>query len=154
MSRILEDPSACTMIFKPLAASIPGLALKAIGRYPHTELLSFSSMDVDVTGEVGDLWAAMSGMTIFLFPMDIGAGLQNKILEAMYLAKPVITTTVCSSSLGPLDGRALSAGGFRCSVARGDPEINWQPGSCLADRALGTRICSENLRSGCDSARL
>ena len=90
-------------IFQPMRAIYGDLALKIIGRSPVPEIRALASPDVEVTGDVEDLWAAMAGVSLFVFPMATGAGLQNKVLEAMYLAKPVILTPICADSVQAAD---------------------------------------------------
>ena len=49
---------------------------------------------VIVTGGVDDVWPYINGIDVFLFPLLQGAGLKNKILEAMYAGRPVVTTEI------------------------------------------------------------
>ena len=44
---------------------------------------------------------------IFIAPMRIGTGLQNKLLEAMALGIPCITTTLANNALGAVNGESI-----------------------------------------------
>jgi glycosyltransferase involved in cell wall biosynthesis len=52
-----------------------------------------------VTGYVEDIRSAYSGGKIFVAPMFIGTGLQNKLLEAMAQGIPCITTSLANNAL-------------------------------------------------------
>jgi len=71
---------------------------RIIGRSPAIEVSRMRSDDFIVTGTVESIWEHMVDVDIFVFPMESGAGLQNKILEALYVGKPVITTSICLKS--------------------------------------------------------
>ena len=71
---------------------------RIIGRSPAIEVLRMRCDDFIVTGTVDSIWEYMADVDIFVFPMESGAGLQNKILEALYIGKPVITTSICLKS--------------------------------------------------------
>ena len=73
----------------------PEAKLKIVGRYPKPELINLAQKqkDVEVTGEVEDIRKAVKGAQVFLCPMRIGAGMKNKILEALAMGIPVVTTS-------------------------------------------------------------
>lgn len=92
-------------IFIPLKKEFQNLKLRIIGRVPTSEILALKSEDVIVTGSVDCIWPHIYDTDIFVFPMTIGAGLQNKLLEAMHAAKPVVASTICIGGL-EIDGAA------------------------------------------------
>ncbi len=65
-----------------LAGANPGPALRAYTRNPQ----------VTVTGFVPDLRTYLAHATVAVAPMRYGVGVQNKVLEAMAAATPVVTT--------------------------------------------------------------
>ncbi|WP_254151078.1 glycosyltransferase [Candidatus Chloroploca mongolica] len=65
-----------------LAGANPGPALRAYARNPL----------VTVTGFVPDLRTYLARATVAVAPMRYGVGVQNKVLEAMATATPVVTT--------------------------------------------------------------
>jgi glycosyltransferase involved in cell wall biosynthesis len=82
-------------IWPKIKKEIPYAMLKIIGRYPRRNLIDLASKrkDVEVTGEVDDIRNAIKGARVFLAPMRIGSGMKNKILEAMAMGIPVVTTS-------------------------------------------------------------
>ena len=81
--------------------SRPGARLRIVGRDPGPRLLAAArGVDgVEVTGFVEDMRAELETATVVVAPMRFGAGIQNKLLEAMAMAIPVITTSVAYDGL-------------------------------------------------------
>jgi glycosyltransferase involved in cell wall biosynthesis len=50
---------------------------------------------------------AYSNASIFLAPMRIGSGMQNKLLESMSMGLPCITTALAANALDAQNGREL-----------------------------------------------
>lgn len=97
-------------IFMPLRSELPELKLFIIGRSPDPEVSALSGPDVEVTGTVTSIWPHVAAVSVFVYPMLGGAGLQNKILEAMHAGKPVVTTENCLKSIGAREGLEILVG--------------------------------------------
>jgi glycosyltransferase involved in cell wall biosynthesis len=87
-------------IFRVLKKRHSDLRLIIIGRAPAPSVRELAGDDVIVTGSVQSIWPYVRSVEIFVFPMTMGAGLQNKILEAMAAGRPVVTTSICAGPLG------------------------------------------------------
>lgn len=72
------------------------------GATPHPSIVKLSEnhSQVDITGWVDDIRTSYLNGKIFLAPMNIGTGMQNKLLEAMALKTPVITTDLANNAIG------------------------------------------------------
>ena len=93
-------------VFVPLRKNHPHLTLVVIGRYPSRSILDLGEMPgVIVTGGVDDVWPYINGIDVFLFPLLQGAGLKNKILEAMYARRPVVTTEIGNEGIDAVPGK-------------------------------------------------
>jgi polysaccharide biosynthesis protein PslH len=88
-------------IFRRLQDRYPQLRLIVIGRAPAPQIRELASDHVIVTGGVETIWPYVKSVDVFVFPMLMGAGLQNKILEALVAGRPVVTTSICARPLGP-----------------------------------------------------
>lgn len=97
-------------IFLPLKKEFTNLRLMIIGRSPVEQIRKLSSPDVEVTGTVESIWPYVTRVNAFVYPMIGGAGLQNKILEAMHAGKPVVTTEICLKSIGAREGEEILVG--------------------------------------------
>ena len=64
------------------------------GSNPNKEVRKLSKLNkkINVTGFVEDIKDEYEKGTVFVAPMFIGSGLQNKLLEAMSMKIPCITT--------------------------------------------------------------
>lgn len=79
----------------------PGATLLIAGATPHPRVSALSKNElVTVTGWLDDIRTAYSEGRIFAAPLRIGTGLQNKLLEAMSMELPCITTTLANNALG------------------------------------------------------
>ena len=87
-------------IFLKLLPKFPDIRLKIIGRTPSNEIQSLEGDNVEITGTVDSIWPHIIESDILVFPMVTGAGLQNKVLEALRANKPVVTSSICASGLG------------------------------------------------------
>lgn len=64
-----------------------------IGAHPNEEVMALDGLhNTKIIGFVDDLYAELIKSDIFLAPMFFSAGVQNKVLEAMAVGLPVITT--------------------------------------------------------------
>lgn len=75
------------------------------GANPHPSLKSVPGFHVG--GWVGDMRDSYRSAQIFLAPMMIGTGLQNKLLEAMAMGLPCITTTLANNALMAIPGEQI-----------------------------------------------
>jgi sugar transferase (PEP-CTERM/EpsH1 system associated) len=83
------------------------ITLTIAGATPSNELLSLASERVKVTGWVNDIRDEFNSAKIFLAPMRQGTGLQNKLLEAMSMQLPCITTPLANNALKAIHNEHL-----------------------------------------------
>lgn len=74
--------------------------VKIAGSSPSKEVLRLGSNQVEITGFVEDIKVAYCSAEIFVAPMFLGTGLQNKLLESMALGIPCVTTSMANNALG------------------------------------------------------
>ena len=90
-----------------VARKRPGIRLLIAGANPHMRVKVLQSAQVDVSGWVADIRTCYAGARIFIAPMQIGTGLQNKILEAMAMKIPCITSPLAFQALGAVAGEDI-----------------------------------------------
>jgi glycosyltransferase involved in cell wall biosynthesis len=79
---------------------LPEAKLVIAGKDPTPELLNLASDSrISVTGTVPDLRPYLAQATVAVLPMRYGVGIQNKVLEAMAMGTPVITTSQTLAAL-------------------------------------------------------
>ncbi|MCA9913404.1 MAG: glycosyltransferase, partial [Anaerolineae bacterium] len=72
--------------------AIPDARLQLVGNAPPPELLALASDAVEITGRVPDVRPYLAQATAFVCPLRLGAGLKNKVLEALAMGIPVVAT--------------------------------------------------------------
>ncbi|MCX6311516.1 MAG: glycosyltransferase [Bacteroidetes bacterium] len=77
----------------------PSIRVLISGASPASEVLALQSENVTVTGWVDDVRKSFERSKILVAPMQSSIGLQNKLLEAMAMKLPCITTTLSNNAL-------------------------------------------------------
>ena len=83
-----------------LNSSMPDIKMTFSGARPTTAVKILADKHVEITGWVDDMRSSYARTRIFVAPMMIGTGLQNKLLEAMSMGIPCITTALANNALG------------------------------------------------------
>ncbi len=78
---------------------ISDVKVQIAGANPSIMVRQLNSSNVTVTGWVDDLRNCYANSRVFVAPMRIGTGLQNKLLEAMAMGIPCVSTVLCNSAL-------------------------------------------------------
>jgi glycosyltransferase involved in cell wall biosynthesis len=92
-------------VFQPLIQRRPGLTYYIVGTNPPRSLRALDDgRAIVVTGLVPKPSEYLARAKVVVAPMLFAAGVQNKILEAMALGKPVLTTTVGAEGLSVVHG--------------------------------------------------
>lgn len=87
--------------------TIPEAKVYLAGATPDKQLRALASEKVSVSGWLDDIRDAYAQSRLFIAPMRIGTGLQNKLLEAMAMRLPSITTPIAHRALGGIPGSDL-----------------------------------------------
>jgi sugar transferase (PEP-CTERM/EpsH1 system associated) len=77
------------------------------GRSPVAEVRTLAGERVHVTGAVADIRSWLAAADVIVAPLRIARGIQNKVLEAMAMAKPVVATPAAFEGIEAEPGRDL-----------------------------------------------
>ena len=79
----------------------PNSNLLVSGSSPHSSIKNLAARNpqITLTGWVEDIRTSYAKGKIFLAPMMIGTGMQNKLLEAMAMKVPCITTPLANNAI-------------------------------------------------------
>ena len=69
------------------------------GATPNQRVLALKNENITIKGWVEDIRTSYLSAQVFIAPMTIGTGLQNKLLEAMSMEIPCITTNLANNAL-------------------------------------------------------
>ncbi len=81
----------------------PETTVVIAGASPAPKVKNLASEKVLITGWVDDIRSYYASSRVFIAPMRIGTGLQNKVLEAMSMKLPCITSPLANKALGARD---------------------------------------------------
>jgi len=70
------------------------------GTQPTSRVLGLASKNIKITGFVKDITNSYARAKVFVAPLRQGAGLQNKLLEAMAMELPFVSTPIAYNALG------------------------------------------------------
>lgn len=79
---------------------LPNVRLLISGASPNNKVLALKSDKVKISGWVDDIRENFAKSRILVAPMLTSIGLQNKLLEAMAMQLPCITSTLANNALG------------------------------------------------------
>jgi sugar transferase (PEP-CTERM/EpsH1 system associated) len=87
-------------IFPLVLQKFPGARLLIAGANPSPRVKKLKSENIDVSGWMDDIRMAYASSRIFIAPLRMGSGVQNKILEAMSMGLPCITSALVAKPIG------------------------------------------------------
>ena len=90
-----------------LRQASPQLRFWIVGRSPTPEVRQLAGEGVTVTGTVADVRPYLMHAALVVAPLRVARGIQNKVLEAMAMARPVITSSACAGAIDAEIGREL-----------------------------------------------
>jgi glycosyltransferase involved in cell wall biosynthesis len=86
-------------------AQYPQAQFAIVGRAPTAEVRALDGANgTRVTGEVADVRPWLASADLVVAPLLIARGVQNKVLEAMAMARPVLLTPAAATGIGGRDG--------------------------------------------------
>ncbi|MCJ2177661.1 TIGR03087 family PEP-CTERM/XrtA system glycosyltransferase [Novosphingobium album (ex Hu et al. 2023)] len=95
----------------------PQASLHVVGRNPPAVLQARGGRDgIEVWGRVEDVRPWLAAADIALVPLEIARGVQNKVLEAMAMALPVVLSPGSATGIDAQDGRDFA-------IAQSDAEL-------------------------------
>lgn len=121
-------------VFPKVLAAAPGARFVIVGQQPAPAVARLAALPgVVVTGGVEDARPYIAGAAVYVAPLRMGGGTRFKLLEAMALERPVVTTRLGAEGFDVAHGRELlladKAGEFAGAIIR-----------LLADPGLGRRL--------------
>ena len=86
-------------VLPDLRARYPKLRLAIVGRSPTAAVRALSGDGVIVTGAVPDVRGWLAAASVCVAPLQIARGVQNKVLEAMAMARPVVASAAAAEGI-------------------------------------------------------
>jgi sugar transferase (PEP-CTERM/EpsH1 system associated) len=97
-------------VLPQIRRKVPDTHFYIVGQSPHRRVLRLADHPaVTVTGYVDDVRSYIAGACVYVVPLRIGGGTRLKVLEAMAMGKPIVSTSLgCEGFQGLIPGRELS----------------------------------------------
>jgi glycosyltransferase involved in cell wall biosynthesis len=120
-------------IWPRIVAARPDARCKILGARPHPSVRELAGPGIEVVGLVKDLRPYLAAAAAVVVPLRLGGGTRLKIVEAMAMGRPIVSTTLGAEGIEAVAERHLliadDAPSFAAAVTR-----------LLDDRALGARL--------------
>jgi polysaccharide biosynthesis protein PslH len=92
-----------------IRAVFPQACFNIVGRAPTAPVRALDGLHgARVTGAVIDVRPWLAGADLVVAPLTIARGVQNKVLEAMAMARPVLVTPEAATGIPARDGREIT----------------------------------------------
>lgn len=87
-------------MYERIRQAVPEVKVRIVGHAPPPEIQGLAHLSgVEVTGSVTDVRPSYEEATVFIVPLRLGGGTRLKIVEAMAMGLPVVSTTVGAEGL-------------------------------------------------------
>jgi glycosyltransferase involved in cell wall biosynthesis len=95
-------------MFDRIREAVPNVHVRIVGHSPPPEIQELTrEPGIEVTGSVDDVRPYYSSATVFVVPLRLGGGTRLKIIEAMAMGLPVVSTSVGAEGLDLRDGQDI-----------------------------------------------
>lgn len=125
-------------VYPQIKAEVPDVHLSIVGADPVEKILRLAREDNSVTvpGYVEDVRPTATDCAAFIVPLRSGSGMRVKILNAMSMALPVVSTTVGAEGIAATANKNIMVADTPDAFARACIKL-------LQDPARGTEIGEE-----------
>ena len=121
-------------VFPRIRRQVPKARFFIVGARPTAEVRRLSAVDgVHVTGTVRDIRGYLHHAAIAVAPMRVARGVQNKVLEALAMARPIVMTVAAIHGID-------APGELSTLVADDEDHFARRAVELLVDRAAAERI--------------
>jgi sugar transferase (PEP-CTERM/EpsH1 system associated) len=134
--------------------SHPKARLLIAGTTPAPRVQALASPAVTVSGWLADIREAYAAAGVFVAPMRVGTGLQNKLLEAMAMRLPCVTTPLANNALRGTPGMHLLVGQTADELAAHISDLLAQPTEAALLATQGLDFVRKNYNWASATSRL
>ncbi|MEQ1895168.1 MAG: glycosyltransferase family 4 protein [Planctomycetota bacterium] len=129
-----------------IRAARPETVFEIVGANPTAEVRALAGPGVLVTGRVDTVQPYLARASALVVPLAIGGGTRLKIVEALALSTPVVSTTIGAQGLGLVDGTHLALADGGEAFARATLALLADPAHAARLAARGRTWVDEHYR--------
>lgn len=133
-----------TEVLPRLRERRPALRFHIVGRSPTAAVQALAGDAVNVTGTVPDVRPYLQHAAAVVAPLRLARGVQNKVLEAMAMARPVVCARSCAEAIDAQPGRDLLAAEQVADYVAQVERLLDEPQQAAAIGAAGRRCVVEH----------
>jgi len=127
-------------MYERIRQAVPDVKVQIVGHAPSPDIQRLAHVSgVEVTGSVTDVRPYYEQATVFIVPLRLGGGTRLKIIEAMAMGLPAVSTTVGAEGLSMHPGEDILIADDPASFAESVLRL-------LADAELRQRIACSGQR--------
>lgn len=93
-------------ILPQVRSQAPAAKLQLVGVNPPAWMRALANDYIEVTGAVPDVTPYLARASVFVCPLRYGAGLKNKVLEALAMGIPVVATPLSVDGINVANGES------------------------------------------------
>lgn len=90
-----------------IGQKLPNVRFYVVGAHPPASLRACAGIDTIVTGQVSDIRPYIQHASVVVAPLKMARGIQNKVLEALAMGRPVVATQAATRALAVTSGVEL-----------------------------------------------
>jgi glycosyltransferase involved in cell wall biosynthesis len=94
-------------IFPLIKNEVPEAKIYVVGSRPPEMLQKYASDDVIITGFVDDVRPYIDRSSVYVVPLNMGSGTRLKVLEAMSMKIPIVSTSIGCEGIEIEDGKNI-----------------------------------------------
>ena len=130
------NAEAVTWFAREVLPLIPAARFAIAGRSPPPSVQALAGERVTVTGAVADMRSWLAAADVVVAPLKLARGIQNKVLEAMAMGKPVVASPAAFEGIEAEPGRDLLVAGDAAAMAAAIARLLKAPGTIGAAARL------------------
>lgn len=97
-------------IFPKILEFIPDASITIVGKNPPDSILKRASKNIIVTGFVEDTRPYIEKSSVYVVPLRMGGGTRLKIMEALAVKKPIVSTSIGCEGIDVQNGKSIMIG--------------------------------------------
>lgn len=94
-------------IFPKIQVKVPDATITIVGKNPPNSILSRASENIIFTGFVEDTRPYIEKSSVYVVPLRMGGGTRLKIMEALAVKKPIVTTSIGCEGIDVIDEESI-----------------------------------------------
>lgn len=132
---------AATRIMPLVLAACPEASFHVVGRRPSPEVLALDGVNgCRVWGRVEDVRPFLRAADAALVPLEIARGVQNKVLEAMAMALPVVASAAAATGISATPGETIATGRSDAELAEAVIALSRDPRATAMGQGARARV--------------